>query len=330
MKNSDGILAIQETLEVVEETIGETPLVTIIVAMEENNALRLTTTIGPVLSARTPILHSAKYAIAVKRLGLAVVEALVITEVAQTVVHNATAVGLTAVTTIVKRFTTITTGPARSVRIPILHSVKYAIAVKPHAQVVVVAVLVTDATAVAEMVAEADTVEGAETVTDVTAVAEMVAEADTVEDAETVTDATAVAEMVAEADTVEDAETVTDATAVETVVTLVAEADTVAETVTDATVVAEMVVVADTVAEMVTDATAVAEMVTDATVVAKMVTDAITVETVVILVTAIKTNDEATILTIARRRVSDQGMPTTESQTTSNQGSTTDTTTDER
>jgi hypothetical protein len=221
VKNSDGILAIQETLEVVEETIGETPLVTIIVAMEENNALRLTTTIGPVLSARTPILHSAKYAIAVKRLGLAVVEALVITEVAQTVVHNATAVGLTAVTTIVKRFTTITTGPARSVRIPILHSVKYAIAVKPHAQVVVVAVLVTDATAVAEMV-------------------------------------------------------------------------------------------------------------TDATVVAKMVTDAITVETVVILVTAIKTNDEATILTIARRRVSDQVMPTTESRTTSNQGSTTDTTTDER
>ena len=73
MKNSDKILAIQETLEVVEETIGETPLVTIIVAIEENNALRLTTTIGPVLSARTLILHSAKYAIAVKRLGLAVV-----------------------------------------------------------------------------------------------------------------------------------------------------------------------------------------------------------------------------------------------------------------
>ena len=157
-----------------------------------------------------------------KRLGLAVVEALVITEVAQTVVHNATAVGLTAVTTIVKRFTTITTGPARSVRIPILHSVKYAIAVKPHAQVVVVvAVLVTDATAVAEMVAEADTV-------------------------------------------------------------------------------------------------------------AEMVTDATTVEIVVTLVAAIKTNDEATILTIARRRVSDQVMPTTESRTTSNQGSTTDTTTDER
>ena len=244
MKNSDKILAIQETLEVVEETIGETPLVTIIVAIEENNALRLTTTIGPVLSARTLILRSAKYAIAVKRLGLAVVEALVITEVAQTVVHNATAVGLTVVTTIVKRFTTITTGPARSVRIPILHSVKYAIAVKPHAQVVVVvAVLVTDATAVAEMVAEADTVEGAETVTDVTAVAEMVAEADTV---------------------------------------------------------------------------------------AKMVTDATTVEIVVTLVAAIKTNDEATILTIARRRVSDQVMPTTESRTTSNQGSTTDTTTDER
>ena len=222
MKNSDKILAIQETLEVVEETIGETPLVTIIVAIEENNALRLTTTIGPVLSARTLILHSAKYAIAVKRLGLAVVEALVITEVAQTVVHNATAVGLTVVTTIVKRFTTITTGPARSVRIPILHSVKYAIAVKPHAQVVVVvAVLVTDATAVAEMVAEADTV-------------------------------------------------------------------------------------------------------------AEMVTDATTVEIVVTLVAAIKTNDEATILTIARRRVSDQVMPTTESRTTSNQGSTTDTTTDER
>ena len=73
-----------------------------------------------------------------------------------------------------------------------------------------------------------------------------------------------------------------------------------------------------------------AEMVAEADTVAEMVTDATTVEIVVTLVAAIKTNDEATILTIARRRVSDQVMPTTESRTTSNQGSTTDTTTDER
>ena len=99
---------------------------------------------------------------------------------------------------------------------------------------------------------------------------------------------------------------------------------------TDVTAVAEMVAEADTVAEMVTDATTVAEMVAEADTVAKMVTDATTVEIVVTLVAAIKTNDEATILTIARRRVSDQVMPTTESRTTSNQGSTTDTTTDER
>ena len=309
-----------------EETTGEATLVETLGAKEGINAPPLATTIGSALSVKTPILHSARYAIAVRRLVQVAGAILVVTEGVQTVVHNVIAGGLTdVITTIVKRFTTTMIGPALSAETPILRSVRFAIVAKLHALVVQEAVPVlaetVDATAVAVMVAAVDTVEVAETVTDATAVAVMVAAVDTVEVAETVTDAAAVAVMVVAVDTV----VVTAATAVAVMVVAV-----------DTVVVAAVIAAADTVVETVTDAAAVTaaadtavETETDEILVT---TDEIMVATDEILAAVVKiiAKGEAMIPTIVRLRANALGTPTTENRTTFNQGSTTDTTIDER
>ena len=172
--NSAEILEIQETEE---ETIEEMILAEITVVSEENNVPRLTTTIGPAVSAIIPISHSAKHAIAVKHPALVVGEVLEIMEGVQTVDHNEIVDDLTvAAVMTVKKFTTITIGPAVSATTRILHSVKYAIVVKHPALVVEeevvleVAVMETEeAVAVAEMVTDAVVAE-----TEVIQVAEVV------------------------------------------------------------------------------------------------------------------------------------------------------------
>ena len=305
-----------------EETTGEATLVETLGATEGINAPPLATTIGSALSVKTLILHSARYAIAVRRLVQAAGAILVVTEGVQTVVHNVIAGGLTdVITTIVKRFTTTMIGPALSAETPILRSVRFAIVAKLHALVVQEAVPVlaetVDATAVAVMVAAVDTVEVAETVTDAAAVAVMVVAVDTV----VVTAATAVAVMVVAVDTV----VVAAATAVAVMVVavgtvvvaaVIAAADTVVETVTDA---AAVTAAADTAVETETDEILVT-------------TDEIMVATDEILAAVVKiiAKGEAMIPTIVRLRANALGTPTTENRTTFNQGSTTDTTIDER
>ena len=178
--NSAEILEIQETEE---ETIEEMILAEITVVSEENNVPRLTTTIGPAVSAIIPISHSAKHAIAVKHPALVEGEVLEIMEGVQTVDHNEIVDDLTvAAVMAVKKFTTITIGPAVSATTRILHSVKYAIVVKHPALVVEeevvleVAVMETEeAVAVAEMVAVAMAEVAVMETEEVVAVAEMVA-----------------------------------------------------------------------------------------------------------------------------------------------------------
>ena len=265
-------------------------------------------------------MHSARYAIAVRRLVQVAGAIPVVTEGVQTVVHNVIAGGLTdVITTIVKRFTTTMIGPALSAETPILRSVRFAIVAKLHALVVQEAVPVlaetVDATAVAVMVAAVDTVEVAETVTDAAAVAVMVVAVDTV----VVTAATAVAVMVVAVDTV-------------VVAAVIAAADTVVETVTDA---AAVTAAADTAVETVVVAAVTAaadtavETETDEILVT---TDEIMVATDEILAAVVKiiAKGEAMIPTIVRLRANALGTPTTENRTTFNQGSTTDTTIDER
>ena len=286
-----------------EETTGEATLVETLGAKEGINAPPLATTIGFALSVKTLILHSARYAIAVRRLVQVAGAILVVTEGVQTVVHNVIAGGLTdVITTIVKRFTTTMIGPALNAETPILRSVRFAIVAKLHALVVQEAVPVlaetVDATAVAVMVAAVDTVEVAETVTDAAAVAVMVVAVDTV----VVTAATAVAVMVVAVDTV-------------VVAAVIAAADTAVETV----VVAAVTAAADTAVETETDEILVT-------------TDEIMVATDEILAAVVKiiAKGEAMIPTIVRLRANALGTPTTENRTTFNQGSTTDTTIDER
>ena len=147
MINSDEIHATRVIQEIAEEPIGEIPLVTIIVAMEESKGQHLTTTIGPASNATTPILRSVKFAIVVRPPVLVGREALVITEGVQNAVHNEIADDLTVEITIaVKRFTTITIGHVVNATTPILRSVKFATAVRLHAPVVQEAVLVVAGT----------------------------------------------------------------------------------------------------------------------------------------------------------------------------------------